>query len=119
MIERSIKARLMDIYEAIGAIESHLLVTPLDLFETNPLVYRAVERELEIISEASRNIGDAEKNRFPEIEWRKMADLGNQLRHAYQRVDPNLLKQIIRIHLPALEKAIKTLLEECGSATPP
>ncbi|MBF0355248.1 MAG: DUF86 domain-containing protein [Alphaproteobacteria bacterium] len=116
---RSMLARLTDIYEAINAIENHLLVTPLDMFETNSLVYRAVERELEIISEASRHIADEEKNRFQDIEWRKMADLGNQLRHAYQRVDPNLLKQVIRFHLPALERAVGIMLEEARSLTPP
>ncbi|MBI5120701.1 MAG: DUF86 domain-containing protein [Rhodospirillales bacterium] len=109
----------MDISEAIEAIERHLLVSPLDLFETNPLVFRAVERELEIISEASRHIPEPYKRDFPNIEWRKLADLGNQLRHAYQRIDPNLLKQVIRIHLPELEKAVEALLIEYEGLTPP
>jgi len=117
MIARSLKARLVDIFEAMSSIENHLLVTPLDIFETNPLVYRAVERELEIISEASRYIPEESKGRFPDIEWRKLADIGNQLRHAYQRIDPNLLKQIIPIHLPALGDAIDKLLQE--TLTPP
>ncbi|MEO5336569.1 MAG: DUF86 domain-containing protein [Magnetospirillum sp. WYHS-4] len=110
MAFRSLKARLIDIADAIEAVEGHLRLVPLDGFETNPTVYRAIERELEIVSEASRHIPNERKGRYPNIAWRKVADLGNELRHAYHRVDPGLLKEIVREHLPVLGTAVREML---------
>ena len=44
----------------------------------------AVERLLEIISEASRFVPPDEKAQQPNINWRRLADLGNWLRHVTQ-----------------------------------
>jgi uncharacterized protein with HEPN domain len=44
---------------------------------------QSVERSLEIISEASRLLPNELKEARPEIPWRKVADFGNVLRHAY------------------------------------
>jgi len=48
----------------------------------------AVERLLETISEALRHIPVDMKAKEPKINWRRLADLGNWLRHAYHRTDP-------------------------------
>lgn len=103
---------LTDILDAIEGIERHLDVEPLDAFERNMLVFRAVERELEIISEASRRLPDTLKEKHPEISWRQVADIGNILRHAYQRVEPELLRSIIRNHLPAMKRAVSGMMRE-------
>ena len=50
-----------------------------------------VERGIEVISEASRHLGDEMKDRHPMIPWRKVADVGNFLRHAYDQVAPDVL----------------------------
>jgi uncharacterized protein with HEPN domain len=49
-------------------------------------VRRAVERELEIISEASRHIPADLQEAAPEVPWREIAGIGIVLRHEYQRV---------------------------------
>jgi uncharacterized protein with HEPN domain len=46
----------------------------------------AVTRCLEIISEASRRLSDALKQRHPEIARRQMAGAGNIYRHNYEDV---------------------------------
>lgn len=51
----------------------------------------ALERFLEIISEASRHLPDGMKDTRPEIPWPRIADLGNVIRHSYQHVDIELL----------------------------
>jgi uncharacterized protein with HEPN domain len=68
----------------------------------------AFERELEIISEASRKIPDAIKAGRSEIDWSGMAALGNRLRHAYHRIDIAILWEIAVRDLPPL----KTFVEE-------
>ena len=56
-------------------------------FTDNMMLRLAVERLLEIISEASRHIPVDMKAKEPNIHWRRLADLGNWLRHAYHRTD--------------------------------
>lgn len=46
----------------------------------------ALERFLEIISEASRYIPAEFKAKNPQIPWRKVVDFGNVLRHGYHAV---------------------------------
>lgn len=73
-----------------------------------------VERNLEIISEAGRRIPDDLKALHPHIPWRQVADIGNVLRHEYQRIDPEELRLVVERDLPPLEQAvlaIKSVLE--------
>lgn len=86
--------RLRDIIDAIDQIE-HLLdgKTFPDVF-TDRVQRAAFERFLEILSEASRHIPDALKEEAPEIPWAEIAAIGNHLRHAYHRVDFEILWRI-------------------------
>jgi uncharacterized protein with HEPN domain len=72
---------------------------------------RAIERGLEIISEASRHIPDDQKALAPEIPWRQIAAIGNLLRHEYQRADSSLVWNIVIEHLPRLGAAVNRLMD--------
>jgi uncharacterized protein with HEPN domain len=52
---------------------------------------RAVERSLEMLAEAQKNVSDQLKARHPEIPWRQLQDLGNFYRHAYFRIEAELV----------------------------
>lgn len=67
---------------------------------------RAVERSLEIISEASRGIPQTDQDRYPEIPWRRIQDLGNVIRHGYFGIMHERLWSIVQDDLPTLEAAI-------------
>ncbi|HET6466865.1 MAG TPA: HepT-like ribonuclease domain-containing protein [Geminicoccaceae bacterium] len=54
-------------------------------YEADPMLRRAVERCIEIISEASRHIPAELKAAHPGIPWRAVAGIGNVLRHEYGR----------------------------------
>jgi uncharacterized protein with HEPN domain len=71
---------------------------------------RAVERGLEIISEASCHVPDDLKTLVPDIPWRQIAAIGNLLRHEYQRADIRATWNIIEEHLPPLAIAIGQLI---------
>jgi uncharacterized protein with HEPN domain len=64
-------------------------------FRANRDVRQSVERSLEIISEASRHLPAEIQERKPEIPWRKIADLGNVLRHGYFAINTDLIWVII------------------------
>ena len=95
---------------SIGRIERFLAGKDFDDFKSDALVHDAVVRNLEIISEASRYITDELKSQTPEIPWRKVADIGNWLRHAYEGVSDRILWDSIQDDLPKLLKTIQGLL---------
>jgi uncharacterized protein with HEPN domain len=107
MAERSSLPRLADIIEAIELINAETAGITLVAFEADKRKRWLVERGIEIISEASRHLGDEIKARHPAIAWSKMAGIGNILRHEYHRVAHDVLWHVVRNDLPALEKACR------------
>ncbi len=84
-------------------------------FETYTDVYhmeRTVERAVQIISEAVRALPPALTARYPDIDWPKIAAIGNVLRHEYERIDPQTMWEIATMKLPELEKVIVRMLAE-------
>lgn len=103
--------RLVDIIEAIERIQCVVGGVTLDAFELDWQKRWLVERGIEIISEASRHLGDELKARHPEIPWSKVAGIGNVLRHDYERIAPDVMWKLVQIDLPVLEKACREELE--------
>jgi uncharacterized protein with HEPN domain len=108
MAKRSVSPWLADIIEAIERIAEVLAGSTRETFEANWEKRWVVERGLEVISEASRRLPDEVKERNPEIPWRKVAGIGNVLRHDYGRVSPDVLWKLAKDDLPALERACRS-----------
>jgi uncharacterized protein with HEPN domain len=110
MAKRSQRLRLLDMAEQIDAIEAAMEGRSLSDLRANWLLRSAVERGIEIISEASRHIDPALLARHPEVPWRRVADTGNWLRHGYDKVEPSLILSIVLDHFPALRLAVSSML---------
>ena len=102
----------MHILSAIETIESALANTQLKDFGGDLMLRLAVERSFEIMCEASRRIPDDVKARHPEIDWQGMVNFGNELRHAYHRVDPTALWEIAHRDLPPLKAFAERTIRE-------
>jgi uncharacterized protein with HEPN domain len=111
-VPRSILLRLCDIRDAIGGIQQVVAGVAFDGFAKSWGMQRAVERGLEIISEASRHVPGDLKALAPSIPWRQIAAIGNLLRHDYQRADILATWNIVEEHLPPLAVAIERLIVE-------
>jgi uncharacterized protein with HEPN domain len=70
---------------------------------------RAVERCIEVISEASRHIPNEIKDKHPEIPWGDVAAIGNVFRHEYHNIASQIVWETVRLHLPPLEAAVRTI----------
>lgn len=72
----------------------------------------AIIRNFEIIGEASSNIPQEIRDKYPFIEWRNISDFRNVLAHEYFGIDYEIMWEIIRDKLPELQKGIQTILEK-------
>jgi len=103
---------LTDIRDAIRRIRRYTKGKSLTGFERNELTRDAVERCIEIISEASRRLPAAMKGKHPEIPWEKVAAIGNVFRHEYDEISPPLVWQVVKDHLPALGRVVETMIRD-------
>jgi len=114
MAHRSQRVRLLDMAEQISAIDAAMIGRSEADLRADWMLRSAVERGIEIISEASRHIDPALRAAHPEVPWRRVADTGNWLRHGYDKVEPPLILSIVVDHFPALRAAVSAML----AATP-
>ncbi len=110
MAGKSLEPALRDIIDAIDHIHSKVDGIAFDAFEGDLDRRRIVERNVEIISEASRRLSDELKGRYPEIPWQKVAGIGNILRHDYDAVSPRILWNVARNDLAPLERVCRAEL---------
>lgn len=109
-------SRLQDIVDAIDQIDILFKERSFSDLSSDRIVRAAYERFLEIISEASRHIPTEMKRSQPATPWRKIADIGNHLRHAYFRVDALILWDIhANGELSALRSAVTEFLAKLDS----
>lgn len=107
--------RLRDILESIEAVVEMVADVDLPTYRRDLKLRRAVERCVEIASEASRKISDDLKSEFPDVPWIEIAAIGNLLRHDYERVDDLIIMwKIATRSLPELRPVILKMIERAG-----
>jgi uncharacterized protein with HEPN domain len=102
---------LNDILEGIGKIEQFVQGFSLDDFAADEKTVAAVERKLQLITEAAVRLGDQAQVLCPEIGWRDIRGMGNWLRHQYDRVDLEMVWNTAPDDLPRLKTAVANALE--------
>ena len=109
-MDRDVTLPLYDIRDAIDGIGKPTATLTFDTFKVNWIVCRGVERGLEIISEVSRRVTESMKAGEPTIPWRKIAAIGNVLRHDYDYADAAIVWKIVQDDLPLLRAAVERLI---------
>jgi uncharacterized protein with HEPN domain len=106
-----LKKYLFDMQSSIDSIFEFLgPQRDFNAYLSNKLLRRGVERELEIIGEAAKNV--LKINHDIDIEnARKIIDLRNFISHGYDKVDDTIIWGIINKHLPLLKTQVENLLK--------
>jgi uncharacterized protein with HEPN domain len=107
---KSPRLALADIVEAIERIRAKTEGLSQAAFEADWERRWIVERGAEIVSEASRRLSTDLKDRHPEIPWKRIAGIGNVLRHDYDVVSPMRLWNVARGDLAPLEAVCRAEL---------
>jgi uncharacterized protein with HEPN domain len=111
----TVEDRLRDIVESVAEIEDLMRGVDLDQFKSNRRTQLVTERLLEIVCEASRTVPDGVKQLAPDIDWRKIIDFGNLLRHAYHTTEAEIVWEIVQTHLPPLKAFAERRLRATGA----
>lgn len=107
---KTIKKYLFDIKTAIESVEEYIKnIGGLESYQESKLTRRAVEREIEIIGEATNRILKLDES--IQIEnARKIVDTRNWIIHGYDNVDDIIIWAVITKHLPGLKEEVEKLL---------
>jgi uncharacterized protein with HEPN domain len=109
---------LRDILEGIAHIEAFTAGIKFEEFRADAKTIAAVERKLLLIGEAAVRLGREAPMIVPEVPWRHIRNMGNLLRHEYDRVDLTIIWQTITDDLPVLQAAIVNALKNFPPSHP-
>lgn len=112
---RSAAFDIGSILDAIANIEADIAGHDIESFRADRRTRQLVERNLEIISEASRGLPESLKADAATIPWRDIGALGNILRHAYHRTEPAILWDTCTRDLGVLKAAVARMSDTLAS----
>ncbi|MEQ9671251.1 HepT-like ribonuclease domain-containing protein [Coleofasciculus sp. G2-EDA-02] len=114
MTKRELDDFLQDILEAIGAVERFLSGVNFEEFAQNEEKIFAVEKAMEIIGEAVKNLPDSLRSQYPEIPWKNIAGMRDKLVHEYWGTDVNILWRTVQQRVPELLHDFIAMALLCG-----
>ena len=105
-------SRIEDILDAIQEIQTFISGKSYDDYLADTMLRLALERCVEIVSEASRHVPAEMKADHPDVPWKRVPDIGNVLRHAYRSIDPHIIWEVATDHVIHLREAAERMLAE-------
>ena len=84
----------------------------------DPKTIAAVERKLQVISEAAVRLGDQAEALCPGLPWRDVRGIGNWLRHQYDRVDIETIWNTLTTDLPPVKVAVREAVNRLNLGRP-
>jgi uncharacterized protein with HEPN domain len=103
-------AYLWDMLEAAREVQRFVAAISLEAYRQDDMRQRAIERALEILGEAARNVSATFKAAHPAIPWRSIIGQRNILAHEYGRIDHTRIWTVATIHIPDLIAQLEPLI---------
>lgn len=114
MIDRSLELTLSQMGEAIRNMRVFAEGMTFEDYQKDARTRLAMERCVEIISEAARRMPQELQEKHPDIPWDDIKGIGNILRHGYDRVDDRIIWGVLKRHLTPLEATLASIRSELG-----
>jgi uncharacterized protein with HEPN domain len=106
--------------KAIDHIESFLDGVTFESYQADVKTKSAVERQLQVMTEAAIRLGDHANRIAPGPDWEGFRGMGNLLRHSYYRIDDQIVWNTVKDDLPPMREILLKALESetSGGSTP-
>lgn len=101
-----------DIVEAMDNAQSFVKDMDFDAFVLDKKTVYAINRALEIIGEASKQIPVLVRNSYPEIPWKNMAGMRDKVIHEYFGVDLKRVWNTVNNDIPRLKPLFEKILKD-------
>ncbi len=98
-----------DILKSMNRIAEYIENYTFIEFQKDYKTVDAVIRNFEIIGEASKNLPEYIKEKYPNIPWAEMYLLRNKVTHEYFGIDYEIIWDIAKNHLPKNKTQIKEI----------
>ena len=108
---------LKDIFEAMNAAQAFIKGMDLDAFAADDKTASAVVRKLEIIGEATKNVPEDIRQKYPQVPWRNMAGMRDRIIHRYFAVNYTIVWDTVKDHIPPLQSIIEQILKDVEEET--
>jgi uncharacterized protein with HEPN domain len=112
---KSPRARLLHIRDEIEGVATIVRGLSFAQYQGSYMHRRAVERAVQIVSEAAKALPPEYLSKYPKAPWTSIVGIGNILRHEYQRLDDKQLWEIATVPLPQLQPIVAQMLTEIGA----
>jgi uncharacterized protein with HEPN domain len=109
---RDTERHFQDVLEAIERIEQFVGDMGFAEYRVDDKTKSAVERKIQILTEAIIRIEEQSPGEFPEIDQKGFRGMGNILRHSYHRVDDAIVWETVKGDLPELKSLVNRILLE-------
>ena len=101
---------LEDILIAMDRIAEYIQEMNFQSFKQDFKTVDAVIRNFEVIGEASKNLPDELKAKYPEIPWVEMYYLRNKISHEYFGIDYEIIWDVAKNYLPENKFEIEKII---------
>ena len=102
---------IQHIAECIRRIEENTS-QGLEAFNLSHTLQDAVLRNLQTLSEATQQLSEAIKAKYPQIEWTRIAAFRNVLVHNYLGIDLEIIWKITQEDMHELKRVIQAEIED-------
>ncbi|MBN1268986.1 MAG: DUF86 domain-containing protein [Kiritimatiellae bacterium] len=103
-------ACLWDMLEACRQIAEFVRGVDFGRYQSDKLLESAVERQLEIVGEAARQVSSGFQAAHPEVPWRLIIGQRNVLAHQYGSIQPDRVYRVAMERVPDLIRCLAPLI---------
>jgi uncharacterized protein with HEPN domain len=102
---------LEDIVLSMKRIAEYISGLDFQHFKQDYKTVDAVIRNFEVIGEASKNVSEEIKLKYPHVPWKEMYRLRNRISHEYFGIDYEIIWNIVTKHLPVNLEDLTKIVE--------
>ncbi|MEA5577196.1 DUF86 domain-containing protein [Anabaena sp. UHCC 0451] len=111
-MSRSLRLYFDDILNSCNKVLRYTEGMEYAQFFEDELRFDAVLRNLQIIGEAIKQVPMETRERYPSVEWRKIAGLRDVLAHAYFSLENETIWDIVQNKVPILQAQIEDIFQQ-------